>query len=82
MGQQPRAGKASGYRATRRRHLGDVLAAAANPLGADMADHFKACRDVLQHLRHILTQLTQLPTATRALRLGLVDVNFAWQMFR
>ena len=55
MGQQPWAGKTSGDRATRCRHLGEVLAAAANPLRTDMANDFETCRNVLQHFGHILT---------------------------
>ncbi len=81
MGQQPRACKASGYWSTWRRHLGDVLAAAADPLGANMADHSETCRNVLQHFGRILTQIAKLPTAARALRLGLMHVSFSRQVF-
>lgn len=63
MGQLPRASKASGYRTTRRRHLGDVLTASANPLWTDMANDFETCRNILQHFGHILTQMAKLPTA-------------------
>ncbi len=82
VSQQPRACKASDYRSTRCRNLGNVLAATANHLRAHMQDHFKTRRDVLQHLRHILTQLAQIPTAARTLRLGLMRLYFARQMFR
>lgn len=47
-----------------------------------MTNHLETRRDVLQHLRHILPQLAKRPTTTRALRLGLMDMNFAWKMFR
>lgn len=80
MGQQPRASEASGYRTTRRRHLRDVLAASANPLRTDMANDFETCRNILQHFGHILTQMTKLPTAASALRLGLMHMDFAWKV--
>lgn len=47
-----------------------------------MANDFETCRNVLQHFGHILTQMAKRPTAVSALRLGLMDMDFARQVFR
>lgn len=79
--QYPRASKVSGYRASRCWYSGDVLATAENQLRTRMENHLKSRGDVLQHLRHIHPQIAKLPAAPLALRLRLVDMVFAWQVF-
>ena len=56
VGQERRPGKAPRDGAAGRLGLGDVIAAGAGKFGAHMADHLEAGRDVLEHLRDLLTQ--------------------------
>lgn len=69
MSQQPRAGKASGYRATRRRHLGNMLAAAANQLGTDMANDFETRSTAYDY--SVSTRLALKPVSSPGYPLGL-----------
>ncbi len=46
-----------------------------------MANNFETCRHILPHLGRILTQIAKRPSAAGALRLGLIHVIFARQVF-
>ena len=82
MRQQARAGAAARDRVRRRRRLSDLLAASARVLLADMLDHLPLPRHQLQRLGHVLAQLVQDPTTTRAGLGHRIDHALARQMLR
>lgn len=65
----------------RRRRLDDAVAAGAGTLGADVADHPEAGRDVLQDFGDLLAQGLQGTATVGALgQAGGMDLSFAGQM--
>ena len=59
-----------------------MLAAATDQFGPNMTNHLKTCRHALQHFGHVLTKITQRPTATAALRVRLMYMDFARKVLR
>jgi len=65
MSQKPRPGQPASDRPARCWCLHDLLTGPAAQLRPHMPDDMKVCRHILQHLRDIFAQGTQLPTASR-----------------
>jgi hypothetical protein len=64
-----------------RRSFKDHIALRAAQLRPNMTDYLEACGHILQHLRHIFTQLAQCATTLSAgICFGHVHMSFAWKM--